>query len=129
MRKVLEPIKNKIENGFDRGSQEFFQRVFTFSDKLTKVSDVIKSFPKGHERKQGEWTWIYREIHRIICIWKKSFSACINALKDVDNVELGTYLPSNPEAIIIGLLAESGAPMQRWFCLCAQRFFSDCLFD
>lgn len=44
---------------------------------------------------------------------KKSFSACINALKDVDNVELGTYLPSNPEAIIIGLLAESGVPMQR----------------
>jgi len=28
-------------------------------------------------------------------------------------VPLGVYLPSNPEAIVISLIPESGAPMQR----------------
>jgi hypothetical protein len=41
--------------------------------------------------------------------------ACLKALREIGSeVPPGVYLPSNPEAIVISLLPESGAPMQRY---------------
>jgi phosphatidylinositol 4-kinase A len=53
MKKKLEPIAEQIEIDFTPDAQKFYQRVFAFSDQLTKVSDTIKVFPKGNERKEG----------------------------------------------------------------------------
>jgi hypothetical protein len=53
MKKKLEPIIQQIESGFTFEARNFYDRVFTFSDKLTKVSDTIKVHPKGNERKTG----------------------------------------------------------------------------
>lgn len=54
MQKKLEPIANKIIEGFTPQARQFYERVFTFSDTLTKVSDTIKVFPKGNARKEGK---------------------------------------------------------------------------
>ncbi len=53
MQKKLEPIAEQIEINLTPDAKKFYERVFAFSDKLTKVSDVIKVFPKGNERKEG----------------------------------------------------------------------------
>ncbi|CAF1029135.1 unnamed protein product [Rotaria sordida] len=91
MQKKIEPIAQEIENNFTSDARKFYERVFTYSDKLTKVSDTIKSYPKGNDRKQ----------------------ACLKALREIGKeAPHGVYLPSNPEAIIISLEPESGAPMQ-----------------
>ncbi|CAF4922492.1 unnamed protein product, partial [Rotaria sp. Silwood1] len=91
MKKKLEPIAQQIEINFTSDAKKFYERVFTYSDKLTKVSEIIKPYPKGNDRKQ----------------------ACVKALREIGSeVPTGVYLPSNPEAILISLDLKSGAPMQ-----------------
>ena len=53
MQKKLEPIAQQIEINFKPEAKRFYERVFEFSDKLTKVSDIIKHYAKGNDRKQG----------------------------------------------------------------------------
>lgn len=53
MKKKLEPIAQQIEIDFTPDARKFYQRVFDFSNRLTKVSETIKVFPKGNERKEG----------------------------------------------------------------------------
>jgi phosphatidylinositol 4-kinase len=53
MQKKLEPLAQQIEIDFTPDAKKFYERVFTFSDRLTKVSDTIKGYPKGNERKEG----------------------------------------------------------------------------
>ncbi|CAF3028596.1 unnamed protein product [Rotaria sp. Silwood2] len=91
MQAKLEPIARQIEIDFTYDARNFYERVFTFSDRLTKVSDTIKSYPKGNSRKE----------------------ACLQELRSIGSeVPPGVYLPSNPEATVISLIPESGAPMQ-----------------
>ncbi|CAF0765748.1 unnamed protein product [Adineta ricciae] len=91
MQAKLEPIARQIEIDFTHDARSFYERVFAFSDRLTKVSDTIKIYPKGNARKE----------------------ACLQELRALGSeVPAGVYLPSNPEAIVISLLPESGAPMQ-----------------
>lgn len=91
MQAKLEPIARQIEIDFTPDAKHFYERVFAFSDRLTKVSDTIKVYPKGNSRKE----------------------ACLQELRSIGSeVPPGVYLPSNPEAIVISLIPESGAPMQ-----------------
>ena len=53
MQRKLEPLAQQIETCFTRDARRFYERVFSFSDDLTKVSDTIKIYPKGNERKKG----------------------------------------------------------------------------
>jgi phosphatidylinositol 4-kinase len=55
MQKKLEPIAQQIETDFTPDAKKFYERVFAFSDRLTKVSDTIKVYPKGNERKEGKY--------------------------------------------------------------------------
>ncbi len=54
MQAKLEPIARQIEIDFTQDAKFFYERVFAFSDRLTKVSDTIKVYPKGNSRKEGE---------------------------------------------------------------------------
>lgn len=53
MQAKLEPIAEEIERILTPDAKKFYERVFAFSNQLTKVSDIIKVFPKGNERKEG----------------------------------------------------------------------------
>ena len=54
MQAKLEPIARQIEIDFTHDASSFYERVFAFSDRLTKVSDTIKIYPKGNARKEGK---------------------------------------------------------------------------
>lgn len=53
MKKKLDPVLKQIKDEFTDDARQFYERVFTFSNQLTKVSDIIKDYPKGTERKDG----------------------------------------------------------------------------
>lgn len=61
-------------------AKRFYQTEFELFDKITKISGTIKSIPKGEGRKK----------------------ACLKALAEVA-IQNITYLPSNPESIILGI--------------------------
>ena len=56
MQAKLEPIARQIEIDFTPDAKNFYERVFAFSDRLTKVSETIKVHPKGNARKEGNFT-------------------------------------------------------------------------
>ncbi|XP_078675528.1 phosphatidylinositol 4-kinase alpha-like isoform X1 [Branchiostoma floridae x Branchiostoma belcheri] len=70
-------------------AKQFYQREFDFFGKVTAISGEIRPYPKGAERKK----------------------ACLKAMKKIA-VQPGCYLPSNPEAVVLGIDYNSGTPLQ-----------------
>lgn len=77
-------------NQLEGAAKRFYRGEFDFFDQITKISGTIKPFPKGEQRKK----------------------AC---LKELAQVQLSgiTYIPSNPESIILEIDYSSANPMQR----------------
>jgi phosphatidylinositol 4-kinase len=77
--------------GFSAVDKTFFEREFTFFDEVTGISGKLKPFIKRPkpEKKQK----IEEELRKI-------------------KVEVGVYLPSNPDGVVIGIDRKSGKPLQ-----------------
>ncbi|CAI2348814.1 unnamed protein product [Caenorhabditis sp. 36 PRJEB53466] len=86
---ALSDITQKIISQLEGAARRFHEAEFKLFHQLTAISGTIKPFPKGEARKK----------------------ACLKALADV-KIETITYLPSNPEAILLDLDYSSGTPMQ-----------------
>lgn len=79
----------QIISQLEGAARRFHEAEFKLFHQLTAISGTIKPFPKGEARKK----------------------ACLKALSDV-KIETITYLPSNPEAVLLDLDYSSGTPMQ-----------------
>src|ERR1700712_4305903 len=75
-------------SGVDKG---FYEREFRFFDEVTSISGKLKPYIKRPkpEKKQK----IEEELRKI-------------------KVEVGVYLPSNPDGVVIGIDRKSGKPLQ-----------------
>ncbi|KAL5265658.1 hypothetical protein ACHWQZ_G006396 [Mnemiopsis leidyi] len=87
---TLNEYINDIKSTMSGSFLEFYSREFDFFDSVTEVSSIIKPFPKGPERN----------------------AECLRALAEIKPNRFGTYLPSNPDSVIIGIDYTSGKPMQ-----------------
>lgn len=88
---VLENLVSTILGSLSGREKSFYEREFSFFHDITGISGIIRKFPKGPERKQ----------------------ACLQELAKIE-VKQGCYLPSNPEALVVGIDYKSGTPMQRF---------------
>eukprot|EP00794_Sanderia_malayensis_P007730 gene7730-8569_t len=84
----LENLINKITKSLTGAALGFFEREFSFFDRVTQISGQIRPYPKS-ERKHY----------------------CQELLKDI-KVDSGVYLPSNPQAVVLDIDYTSGIPMQ-----------------
>lgn len=77
--------------GFSGVDKLFYEREFSFFDEVTNISGKLKPFIKKSkpEKKQK----IEEELRKI-------------------KVEVGVYLPSNPDGVVIGIDRKSGKPLQ-----------------
>jgi len=80
---------NSIVNSLSGPSKQFYEREFDFFGKVTAISGEIRPYPKGPERKK----------------------ALLNCLSRID-VQLGCYLPSKPEALVVDIDKNTGIPLQ-----------------
>nr|KAG5713260.1 hypothetical protein BaRGS_007787 [Batillaria attramentaria] len=85
----MEEMINKIKKSLSGHALHFYEKEFSFFNEITGISGKIRPYPKGAERKK----------------------ACLEALGKV-KLQLGCYLPSNPEAIVTEIDYKSGTPMQ-----------------
>lgn len=78
-------------DGFSETDREFYKREFAFFDEVTSISGKLKPLIKRSkpEKKQK----IEEELRKI-------------------KVEVGVYLPSNPDGVVIGIDRKSGKPLQ-----------------
>jgi phosphatidylinositol 4-kinase A len=71
-------------------ARNFYLSESDFIDRITNISGLIKSVPKGEARKK----------------------ACFKALADIKLTSI-VYLPSNPDYILLEIDYSSASPMQR----------------
>jgi phosphatidylinositol 4-kinase len=78
-------------DSFSPADREFYEREFAFFDDVTSISGKLKPLIKRSkpEKKQK----IEEELRKI-------------------KVEVGAYLPSNPDGVVIGIDRKSGKPLQ-----------------
>jgi phosphatidylinositol 4-kinase len=88
---TLDKVMNRMIEEFSGDDKAFYEREFTFFDEVTSISGKLKPFIKRPkpEKKQK----IEEELRKI-------------------KVEVGVYLPSNPDGVVIGIDRKSGKPLQ-----------------
>lgn len=91
MKPVLDKVTDSLVRSFSRTDREFYEREFTFFNEVTDISGKLKPFIKKSkpEKKQK----IEEELRKI-------------------QVEVGVYLPSNPDGVVVGIDRKSGKPLQ-----------------
>ncbi|CAK4015158.1 Phosphatidylinositol 4-kinase stt4 [Lecanosticta acicola] len=88
---VLDRVMGALISSFLPVDKDFYEREFDFFGKVTGISGTLKPFIKRPkpEKKQK----IEEELRKI-------------------QVEVGVYLPSNPDGVVIGIDRKSGKPLQ-----------------
>lgn len=81
----------RLISSFSTEEREFYEREFSFFNEITGVSGKLRPYIKKSkpEKKQK----IEEELRKI-------------------KVEVGVYLPSNPDGVVVGIDRKSGKPMQ-----------------
>ncbi|KAG9236111.1 phosphatidylinositol 4-kinase-like protein [Amylocarpus encephaloides] len=88
---TLDKVMARMIKEFSEVDKDFYEREFDFFDEVTSISGKLKPLIKRPkpERKQK----IEEELRKI-------------------KVDVGVYLPSNPDGIVIGIDRKSGKPLQ-----------------
>lgn len=91
LKPTLEKVIEKIVNNLDGGDKDFYEREFAFFNEVTGISGKLKPYIK--KSKPEKKAKIDEEMAKI-------------------KVDVGVYLPSNPEGEVIGIDYKSGRPLQ-----------------
>ncbi|CAK7263914.1 Phosphatidylinositol 4-kinase stt4 [Sporothrix epigloea] len=88
---TLDGVMTRMTRSFSLVDRQFYEREFAFFDEVTSISGKLKPLIKRSkpEKKQK----IEEELRKI-------------------KVEVGVYLPSNPDGVVIGIDRKSGKPLQ-----------------
>ncbi|MCJ1397105.1 phosphatidylinositol-4- kinase [Xylographa trunciseda] len=91
LKPTLDMVMNRLIASFSRTDKLFYEREFSFFNEITDISGKLRPFIKKSkpEKKQK----IEEELRKI-------------------KVEVGVYLPSNPDGVVIGIDRKSGKPLQ-----------------
>lgn len=88
---TLDRVMGKMVDNFAPEDRDFYEREFAFFDEVTSISGKLRPFrTRSKEEKKQK---IEEELRKI-------------------KVEVGVYLPSNPEGSVIGIDRKSGKPLQ-----------------
>jgi phosphatidylinositol 4-kinase len=88
---TLDRVMESLENSFSIEDRAFYEREFSFFNEVTGISGSLRPFI--HSPKEVKKQKIEEELRKI-------------------EVEVGVYLPSNPEGVVIGIDRKSGKPLQ-----------------
>ncbi|KAI6785997.1 Phosphatidylinositol 4-kinase-like protein [Emericellopsis cladophorae] len=87
----LDRVMGKMVDSFTPSDRTFYEREFAFFDEVTDISGKLKPIrerPKDEKKQKIE-----EELRKI-------------------QMDVGVYLPSNPEGVVIGIDRKSGKPLQ-----------------
>ncbi|EDU45476.1 TEL1 Phosphatidylinositol kinase and protein kinase of the PI-3 kinase family [Pyrenophora tritici-repentis] len=88
---TLDKVMASLESSFSKEDHAFYEREFAFFNEVTGISGTLRSVL--HEPKEVKKQKIEEELRKI-------------------KVEVGVYLPSNPDGQVIGIDRKSGKPLQ-----------------
>lgn len=88
---TLDKVMNSLIASFSEEDRDFYEREFAFFGEVTAISGKLKPYIK--RSKPEKKAKIEEELRKI-------------------KVEVGVYLPSNPEGVVVGIDRKSGKPLQ-----------------
>lgn len=91
LKPTLDKVTERLISSFTGQDKEFFEREFSFFSEVTDISGKLKPFIK--KSKPEKKAKIEEELRKI-------------------KVEVGVYLPSNPDGVVVGIDRKSGKPLQ-----------------
>jgi phosphatidylinositol 4-kinase A len=91
MKPTLDRVIEKLIQNFDDEARLFYEREFSFFNEVTSISGKLKPYIK--KTKTEKKAKIDEEINKI-------------------KVDVGVYLPSNPDGVVIDIDRKSGRPLQ-----------------
>ncbi|KAF9919852.1 phosphatidylinositol-4- kinase [Linnemannia zychae] len=91
LKPTLDRIIDNIVNGLSGDAKSFYEREFTFFNQVTSISGTL--MPLVKKTKPEKKKKIDEEMAKIV-------------------VDVGVYLPSNPEGVVVDIDKKSGRPLQ-----------------
>ena len=91
LKPTLDKVMDSLVASFSGNDKDFYEREFAFFGKVTDISGKLKPFIK--KTKPEKKAKIEEELRKI-------------------KVEIGVYLPSNPDGVVVGIDRKSGKPLQ-----------------
>ncbi|OJJ05363.1 hypothetical protein ASPVEDRAFT_55269 [Aspergillus versicolor CBS 583.65] len=91
LKPTLDRFMDALVTSFTEDERNFYQREFSFFNEITGVSGKLRPYIKKSKQEKKEK--IEEELRKI-------------------NVEVGVYLPSNPDGVVVGIDRKSGKPLQ-----------------
>ncbi len=88
---TLDKVMNSLISSFSPEDRDFYEREFAFFGEITSISGKLKPYIK--KSKPEKKAKIEEELRKI-------------------KVEVGVYLPSNPDGVVVGIDRKSGKPLQ-----------------
>ncbi|KIV94536.1 hypothetical protein PV10_02292 [Exophiala mesophila] len=88
---TLDKVMNSLVSSFSGQDKDFYEREFAFFAEVTDISGKLKPYIK--KSKPEKKAKIEEELRKI-------------------QVEVGVYIPSNPEGVVVGIDRKSGKPLQ-----------------
>ncbi|RMZ78135.1 hypothetical protein DV738_g4014, partial [Chaetothyriales sp. CBS 135597] len=88
---TLDKAMDKLIHSFTGEDKAFYEREFDFFGKVTDISGKLKPYIKRPKQEKKEK--IEEELRKI-------------------QVDVGVYLPSNPDGVVVGIDRKSGKPLQ-----------------
>ncbi|EXJ96374.1 phosphatidylinositol 4-kinase [Capronia coronata CBS 617.96] len=88
---TLDKVTDSLISSFSSSDRDFYEREFEFFSEVTDISGKLKPYIK--KSKPEKKAKIEEELRKI-------------------KVEVGVYLPSNPDGVVVGIDRKSGKPLQ-----------------
>ncbi|KAL4761682.1 1-phosphatidylinositol 4-kinase STT4 [Aspergillus foveolatus] len=91
LKPTLDRFMDTLITSFSDDERDFYQREFSFFNEITGISGKLRPYIKKSKPEKKEK--IEEELRKI-------------------KVEVGVYLPSNPDGVVVGIDRKSGKPLQ-----------------
>lgn len=91
MKPTLDHVTERLLSSFIPSDKDFYEREFSFFNEITGISGKLRPFLK--KPKPEKKAKIEEELRKI-------------------HVDVGVYLPSNPDGVVVGIDRTSGKPLQ-----------------
>ena len=90
---ALDLVLSNMLASFSGVDKDFYEREFAFFNEITDISGKLRPLVKAKKSKEEKKQKIEEELRKI-------------------KVDVGVYLPCNPDGVVVGIDRKSGKPMQ-----------------
>lgn len=110
MKPELDKMTDIVVAALSGEAREFYDREFTFFNEVTSISGKLKPYIKKPKPEKK----VRRNVRSMIHMRRANgmFQAKIDEEMAKIKVDVGVYLPSNPDGVVVDIDKKSGRPLQ-----------------